>query len=236
MSTEEQKDMKRRAKRPRVDPNLCSDDSQNPDAIAPANNPAVDTSVMASCSSGSDMQEARQPVQKRIQDFKGVRGTGIAVTERKQFAKDINDSFRSLNENLQSIFKTQQKSRQELHSIHSQMFESLYQKWLGDVVRAREQEERLNLIAQQQVKVLQKAVEDHETKMENAKDMCDTFLKKAKDLSEQRKAFIGGDRSEVRKEIFKAQDRVIMETQEQDVAVVETYLQSLVLDCPEETI
>ncbi|XP_051034329.1 X-linked lymphocyte-regulated protein 5C-like [Phodopus roborovskii] len=176
MSTEEQKDMKRRAKRPRVDPNLCSDDSQNPDAIAPANNPAVDTSVMASCSSGSDVQEARQPVQKRIQDFKGGI-TQSLLAKRKQFAKDINDSFRSLNENLQSIFKTQQKSRQELHSIHSQMFESLYQKWLGDVVRAREQEERLNLIAQQQVKVLQKAVEDHETKMENAKDMCDTFLK-----------------------------------------------------------
>ncbi|MEJ1274913.1 hypothetical protein NN561_005805 [Cricetulus griseus] len=68
---------------------------------------------------------------------------------------------------------------QELHSIHSQMFESLYQKWLDEVGRTREQEEHLN---------------------------------KAKNLLEHRKAFVGGEESEVKKEISKAQDRVIMET------------------------
>ncbi|OBS81956.1 hypothetical protein A6R68_24056 [Neotoma lepida] len=37
-------------------------------------------------------------------------------------------------------------------------------------------------------------------------------LGKAKDLSEHPEAFIGGEESEVKKEISKAQDRVIMET------------------------
>ncbi|XP_052597345.1 X-linked lymphocyte-regulated protein 5C-like isoform X5 [Peromyscus californicus insignis] len=202
MSSKEQKDMERRAKRPRVDQNLPSDDFQNPDAITPANNPAVDTSEMGSCSSGPDVQEAREPVQKRIPDVKGDV-TRYLLAKRKQFEKDINASLSSLNESLQSVFKTQQKSRQELHSMHSQMFESLYHKWLDEVGRAREQEEHLT---------------------------------KAKDLSEHLKAFIGGEESEVKKEISKAQDRVIMETQEQDVSVVETYLQSLVLDHSEETI
>ncbi|XP_076418950.1 X-linked lymphocyte-regulated protein 5C-like isoform X3 [Peromyscus maniculatus bairdii] len=234
MSTKEQKDMERRAKRPRVDQNLPSDDFQNQDAITPANNPAVDTSEMGSCSSGPDVQAAREPVQKRIPDFKGDVNRYL-LAKRKQFEKDINASFSSLNENLQSVFKTQQKSRQELHSMHSQVFESLYHKWLDEVGRAREQEEHLTLIAQQQMKILQKALEDHETRIENAKDLCDTVLKKAKDLSKHRKAFIGGEESEVKKEICKAQDRVIMETQEQDVSVVETYLQSLVLDHSEET-
>ncbi|OBS69785.1 hypothetical protein A6R68_01674, partial [Neotoma lepida] len=133
------------------------------------------------------------------------------LAKKKQFEKDINATFTGLNENLESIFKTQQKSRQEHHSMPSQMFESLYQKWLDKVGRAREQE-HLTLLAQQQMKILQKAVEDHETKIENAKDLCDTFLKKAKDLSDHRKAFIGGEESEVKKEISKAQDRVIMET------------------------
>ncbi|XP_052597329.1 X-linked lymphocyte-regulated protein 5C-like isoform X4 [Peromyscus californicus insignis] len=211
MSSKEQKDMERRAKRPRVDQNLPSDDFQNPDAITPANNPAVDTSEMGSCSSGPDVQEAREPVQKRIPDVKGDV-TRYLLAKRKQFEKDINASLSSLNESLQSVFKTQQKSRQELHSMHSQMFESLYHKWLDEVGRAREQEEHLTLIAQQQMKILQKAIEDHETRIENAKDLCDTFLKKAKDLSEHLKAFIGGEESEVKKEISKAQDRVIMET------------------------
>ncbi|KAH0509534.1 hypothetical protein LTLLF_104040 [Microtus ochrogaster] len=60
-------------------------------------------------------------------------------------------------------------------------------------------------------------------------------LAKAKDLHEHGKALIGGEESEVKKEISKAQDRVIMESQEQDVSVVETYLHSLVLDSCEET-
>ncbi|XP_040596981.1 X-linked lymphocyte-regulated protein 5C-like isoform X2 [Mesocricetus auratus] len=176
MSTKEEKDMERSAKRPRVDPNLPSDDSQNPDAIMPAKNPAVDTSEVGSCYSGSDVQEAREPVQKRTQDFKGSIIQSL-LAKRKQFEKDINASFRSLNKNLQSIFRTQQKSRQELHSMHSQIFESLYHKWLDEVGRAREQEDHLNRIAQQQMKILQKAIEDHETKIENAKDLCNAFLK-----------------------------------------------------------
>ncbi|OBS78388.1 hypothetical protein A6R68_19223, partial [Neotoma lepida] len=51
--------------------------------------------------------------------------------------------------------------------MHSQTFESLYQKWLDE---------------------------------------------KARDFSEHCKAFIGGEETEVKKEISKAQDRVIMET------------------------
>ncbi|CAO2621504.1 X-linked lymphocyte-regulated protein 5C, partial [Lemmus lemmus] len=137
---------------------------------------------------------------------------GSFLAQRKQFEKDIHDSFRSLNANLHSIFKAHQKSRQELHAMHSQMFESLHQKWLEDVERAREQEEYLALTTRKQMKILQKALGDHETKIGNAKDLCDTFLKKAKDLHEHRKAFIGGEESEVEKEISKAQDRVIMES------------------------
>lgn len=38
------------------------------------------------------------------------------------------------------------------------------------------------------------------------------MFQKAKDLREHRKAFIGGEESEVKKELSKAQDRVIMET------------------------
>ncbi|CAO2621676.1 X-linked lymphocyte-regulated protein 5C [Lemmus lemmus] len=201
MSSKKQKDTERSAKRHRVDPNLQSDDLQNPDPVTPANSLAVDTSDMGSYSSGANVQEARDPVQKRTRDFKGDI-TQSFLAQRKQFENDIHDSFRSLNANLHSIFKAHQKSRQELHAMHSQMFESLHQKWLEDVERAREQEE---------------------------------YLAKAKNLHEHRKAFIGGEESEVEKEISKAQDRVIMESQEEDVSVVETYLQSLVLDSSEET-
>lgn len=38
------------------------------------------------------------------------------------------------------------------------------------------------------------------------------FFQKGKDLHERGKAFIGGEESEVKKEISKAQDRVIMES------------------------
>ncbi|XP_075813644.1 X-linked lymphocyte-regulated protein 5C-like [Microtus pennsylvanicus] len=234
MSSKEQKHTERSAKRPRVDQNLPPDDLQNPGGVTPANNPAADTSEMGSCSSGSTVQEAREPVQKRIRDFKGDI-TRSFLAKRKQFEKDIHASFRILNANLYSIFKVQQKSRQELHSMHYQMFESLHQGWLDDVESSREQEDYLALITWKQMKILQKAIGDHETMIGNAKDLRDTFLKKAKDLHEHGKTLIGGEESEVKKQISKAQDRVIMESQEQDVSGVETYLQSLVLDSCEET-
>ncbi|XP_050997891.1 X-linked lymphocyte-regulated protein 5C-like [Acomys russatus] len=229
------KAMERSAKRPRVDGTLPSDDSQNCDPVTPEDNPADDISELGSCSSGSDVQEARESVEKRIQDVKGDIARFL-MAKKKQFKKDINASFRSLNENLQSIFQTQQKSRQEHHSNYSEMCGPIYQKWLEDMERAREQEEQLALITQHQMEILETVLDYHETKLENSKEICDTFLKKAKDLSEHRQTFIGGGESEVEKEISKAQDRVLMETQEQDVSLVETYLQSLILDRSEETI
>ncbi|XP_075812976.1 X-linked lymphocyte-regulated protein 5C-like [Microtus pennsylvanicus] len=160
------------------------------------------------------------------------------LAKRKQFEKDIHASFRILNANLHSIFKAQQKSRQELHAMHSQMFESLHQGWLDDVESSRKQEDHLAFLTSynwKQMKILQKAIGDHETTIGNAKDLRNTFLKKAKDLHEHGKTLIGGEESEVKKQISKAQDRVIMESQVQDLSGVETYLQSLVLDSCEET-
>lgn len=235
MSNKEQKALRKSAKRPRVDKSLPSDDSKNPDAVNPADNPAVGTSEMGSHSSGSDVQEAREPVPKRKQDFK-VDVTGFLMEKRKHFEKDVNASLRSLNENLQGILKAEQKSRQELKSVYCERFGSLYQKWLDEVDSTRDQEEYLSFITQQQMKILETAIADHETKLENAKQMCDTFLKKANNLSKHGKTFIGGQQTNVEKEISNVQDRVIMETQEQDVSIVETYLQSLILDRSEETI
>ena len=39
------------------------------------------------------------------------------MEKRKQFEKDVNASFRNLNESLQGILKAQQKSRQELEGM-----------------------------------------------------------------------------------------------------------------------
>lgn len=170
-----------------------------------------------------------------MQDFKGDLPRFL-MEKRKQFEKDVNASLRSLNDNLQGILKAEQKSRQELKSVYCERFGSLYQKWLDEVDSTRDQEEYLSFITQQQMKILETAIADHESKLENAKEMCDTFLKKANDLRKHGKTFIGGQQTNVEKEISKVQDRVIMETQEQDVSVVETYLQSLILDHSEETI
>ncbi|XP_030107218.1 X-linked lymphocyte-regulated protein 5C isoform X2 [Mus musculus] len=203
MSNKEQKDMKKSGKHQRVHKTLPSDDFKNSDAVNPADKPAVGTSGMGSHSSGSDMQEAREPVQKKMQDFKGDDGTGLLMEKRKQFEEDVNASFRSLNENLQSILKAQQNSRQELKSLYCERFGSVYHNWLVEMDRTRDQEE---------------------------------YFSKANDLSKRQKTFIGGQQTIVEKEISKVQNRVIMETQDQDISMVETYLQSLIHESSEETI
>uniref|UniRef100_A0ABK0LZL4 XLR/SYCP3/FAM9 domain-containing protein n=1 Tax=Rattus norvegicus TaxID=10116 RepID=A0ABK0LZL4_RAT len=143
MSSKEQKAMKKSAKRPRVDKTLPSDDSRNPVAANP-DSPAVGTSEMGSLSSGSDLKEAREPVPKRMQNFKGDVNR-LLREKRKQFEKDVNASFRSLNENLQGILKAQQNSREELKSIYCETFGSLHQKWLDEVDRTKDEEEHLSV-------------------------------------------------------------------------------------------
>ena len=68
------------------------------------------------------------------------------MEKRKQFKKDVNASFRNLNESLQGILKAQQKSRQELESVYCERYGSLYQKCLDEVGSTRGQEEHLGFI------------------------------------------------------------------------------------------
>jgi hypothetical protein len=57
------------------------------------------------------------------------------------------------------------------------------------------------------------AIADHETKLENSEDMCDAFMKKAKDLStHSSKTFSDSQQTNVEKEISKGPDRVSMGT------------------------
>lgn len=223
MSTAAEQATDKAAKRCRVDPDSASSGSQNPDAITPASNPELGANREDGSSSGRD----GETVQKMLQNFTGGI-TQSFIAKRKQSVRDINASFKSLGENLQNIFLNEQKLRQDLHLKYAQTFEPLYQQWSREMQRAREQEHHLALLSQHQMNILRTATRGHVMKFDQVKDLCDTYLKNVKDMTGEHGTFLSGRQSEVEKEISKVQERVIMETQEQDVAVLEMYLQSMV--------
>ncbi|CAO2622084.1 hypothetical protein LEMLEM_LOCUS17398 [Lemmus lemmus] len=116
------------------------------------------------------------------------------LAQRKQFEKDIHAYFRSLNANFHSIFEAQQKSSHHLCPF-----------------QLPAQQAPLPYLSSAPVQVIcSSAVLDPGNRAETGQAFRNFW--KAMDLQEHRKAFIGGEESEVKKEISKAQDRVIMET------------------------
>ncbi|XP_076962651.1 synaptonemal complex protein 3-like [Callospermophilus lateralis] len=153
--------------------------------------------------------------------------TQALLARRKRFEMNTDASLKIINENIEHIRKIQQEQRQNLHYKYSQQFLPLFQQWDIEVQKAEEQEEKLaNMFQEQRKLFLQSRIIQRE-KVKEIKNLYEQLLKSIKDLEEYHESLVIGEQSKVKKEMAELQEKILRETQQQEVAVVEKSLHSL---------
>ncbi|XP_056308108.1 synaptonemal complex protein 3 [Danio aesculapii] len=165
-------------------------------------------------------------VQTMLERF-GADISKAMQTKRKRLEVLTKNSLKGSTQKLEQMWKTQQNQRQKLTQDYSQQVFSVLQQWESDVQKSEEQEEKLNNLFRQQQKLFQQARVVQNQKMKTIKDLYEQFVKNMEEMEKSHEAFLQGTQMELRKEMALLQKKIMMDTQQQEMATVRKSLQSM---------
>ncbi|NXN44897.1 SYCP3 protein, partial [Rhinoptilus africanus] len=165
-------------------------------------------------------------VQNMLERF-GADINKALLAKRKRLEMYTKASLKTSNQKIEHVWKTQQEQRQKLNHEFSQQFLTLFQQWDVDVQKAEEQEEKLANMFRQQQKVFQQARIVQSQRLKTIKQLYDQFSKSMEELEKSHENLLAGAQSELRKEMALLQKKIMMDTQQQEMATVRKSLQSM---------
>ncbi|NWZ62045.1 SYCP3 protein, partial [Acrocephalus arundinaceus] len=165
-------------------------------------------------------------VQNMLERF-GADINKALLAKRKRLEMYTKASLKTSNQKIEHVWKTQQEQRQKLNHEFSQQFLTLFQQWDVDVQKAEEQEEKVANMLRQQQKVFQQARIVQSQRLKTIKQLYEQFLKSMEELEKSNENLLAGAQNELRKEMALLQKKIMMDTQQQEMATVRKSLQSM---------
>ncbi|KAL9854213.1 synaptonemal complex protein 3 [Geothlypis trichas] len=165
-------------------------------------------------------------VQNMLERF-GADINKALLAKRKRLEMYTKASLKTSNQKIEHVWKMQQEQRQKLNHEFSQQFLTLFQQWDVDVQKAEEQEEKLANMLRQQQKVFQQARIVQSQRLKTIKQLYEQFLKSMEELEKSNENLLAGAQNELRKEMAMLQKKIMMDTQQQEMATVRKSLQSM---------
>ncbi|KAJ0061607.1 hypothetical protein NL108_005786 [Boleophthalmus pectinirostris] len=160
----------------------------------------------------------------------------------EKFGADINKSVQAKKKRLEALTKKYMKGsqekleqlwnnyhsqRQKVTAQYSQQFLVALQQWEAEAQIAEEQEERLNNLWRQQQKVLQQARVVQNQNLKTIREIYEQFVKSMEEMENSHETFLQGAQQELRKELASLQKKILMDTQQQEMATVRKSLKSI---------
>ncbi|XP_052027077.1 X-linked lymphocyte-regulated protein 3C-like [Apodemus sylvaticus] len=177
MSSRERKAPDSAGRHPRMDANLSSDDSQNPDAIAADNIEVLDADTEDIISSGTEGQQAR----KKIQDFfEGLEEPvkNVLQENRERFSRIMTSSFHAMEVKVKDVLKTQCEQRQKLYQDYTLQVTNLNRRLTTDANQVKKHAEKLSNMFMEQQKFIHESLALQRYRMEEFKSLCEEYLEK----------------------------------------------------------
>uniref|UniRef100_A0A8C5WCV3 XLR/SYCP3/FAM9 domain-containing protein n=1 Tax=Leptobrachium leishanense TaxID=445787 RepID=A0A8C5WCV3_9ANUR len=165
-------------------------------------------------------------VQTMLERF-GADISKALLAKRKRLEMYTKASLKTSNQKIECVWKTQQEQRQKLSNEYSQQFLSLFQQWEVDVQKSEEQEDKITNLFRQQQKLFQQARIVQSQRLKTIKQLYEQFLKNMHDLEKNHENLLTGAQNELRKEMALLQKKILMDTQQQEMASVRKSLQSM---------
>ncbi|XP_010882099.2 synaptonemal complex protein 3 [Esox lucius] len=157
---------------------------------------------------GADISKAMQAKRKRLETF-------------------TKTSLKGSNQKLEQLWNSQFTQRQKLTHEYSQQMSSVLQQWEIDAQKSEDQEEKLNNLFRQQQKLFQQARVVQSQKLKTIKELYEQFIKNMEEMEKSHETFLKGAQVELKKEMAMLQKKIMMDTQQQEMATVRKSLRSM---------
>ncbi|XP_067325337.1 synaptonemal complex protein 3 [Anolis sagrei] len=175
---------------------------------------------------GAVEEDVGGEVQNMLERF-GADINKALLAKRKRLELYTKASLKTSNQKIEHVWKTQQDQRLKVNQEYSQQFMHVFHQWDADMQKAEEQEEKLASMFRQQQKVFQQARIVQGQRLKTIKQLYEQFLKTMEDMEKSHESLLAGAQSELRKEMAMLQKKIMMDTQQQEMATVRKSLQSM---------
>ncbi|XP_039604555.1 synaptonemal complex protein 3 [Polypterus senegalus] len=149
--------------------------------------------------------------------------------KRKRIEMCTKSSLENRNHKIEQIWNTQKNDRKKLNDEYNKQFEAIFQQWENDIQKSKDQEDKLGNLYRQQQKLFQQMRVVQGQRVKTLKQLMDQFLKSLEELEQAHSAQHSSVQNELRKEMALFQKKILMETQQQEMANVRKSLQSMLL-------
>ncbi|XP_073507609.1 synaptonemal complex protein 3 isoform X1 [Phyllobates terribilis] len=149
------------------------------------------------------------------------------LAKRKRLEMYTKASLKTSNQKIENVWKTQQDQRQKMSDEYSQQFKTLFQQWEDDMQKAEEQEEKVTNMFRQQQKLFQQARIVQNQRLKAIKQLYEQFVKSMHELEKNNENLLTSAQNELKKEMGMLQKKILMDTQQQEMASVRKSLQSM---------
>ncbi|KAG9490544.1 hypothetical protein GDO78_006074 [Eleutherodactylus coqui] len=154
------------------------------------------------------------------------------IAKRKRLETYTKASLKTSNQKIEHVWKTQQDQRQKMNNEYSQQFQTLFHQWEDDMQKTEEQEENVTNMFRQQQKLFQQARIVQNQRLKATKQLCEQFFKSMLELEKNNENLLTSAQNELKKEMAMLQKKILMDTQQQEKAIVRKSLQSIFLMDP----
>lgn len=165
-------------------------------------------------------------VQSMLEKF-GADISKVMQAKKKRLESLTKNYMKGSQHKLEQLWSTYHSQRQKMTQQYSQQVSCALQQWETEAQRAEEQEEKLNNLFRQQQKILQQARLVQNQKLKTVRELYEQFVKNMEDMEKSHDAFLQGAQQELRKEMATLQKKILMDTQQQEMATVRKSLQSM---------
>ncbi|XP_069028873.1 synaptonemal complex protein 3 isoform X1 [Embiotoca jacksoni] len=165
-------------------------------------------------------------VQSMLEKF-GADISKVMQAKKKRLEGLTKNYMKGSQHKLEQLWNNYHGQRQKMTQQYSQQVSTALQQWETEAQRAEEQEERLNNLFRQQQKILQQARVVQNQKLKTVRELYEQFVKNMEDMEKSHDSFLQGAQQELRKEMATLQKKILMDTQQQEMATVRKSLQSM---------
>ncbi|XP_062921746.1 synaptonemal complex protein 3 isoform X2 [Mobula hypostoma] len=151
------------------------------------------------------------------------------LAKKKRLEVYTKSSLKTSNQKIEQVWKVQQEERQKLSDDYCKQFTGIFQQWEKDIQKAKDQEEKIENLFRQQQKLFQQMRVVQGQRLKSIKQLFDQFLKNLEELEKTHTEQQSAVQSELRKEMALFQKRILMDTQQQEMATVRKSLQSMLM-------
>ncbi|XP_026768158.3 synaptonemal complex protein 3 isoform X1 [Pangasianodon hypophthalmus] len=151
------------------------------------------------------------------------------MAKRKCLESFTSSSLKTSQQTIEALWRSHQRERAQVCEDYSAEFSSVFQQWQSDMQRSKDQDRKLTSLFQRQQMMFQQMRASQTERLKMLKETVDLYIKSTQDLQDAHEEQTIVAMSELRQEMALLQKKLLINTQQEEMASVRNALQSMLM-------